>query len=256
MLRVFFSELLENLFLTPLLFLFLALLGLGISKMWKKLGWTVSAVSLSILLLLCIPSVTSLLMSTIQYEPPLAEHELRKTLSDVDALVILGGGRRTSATEYNQDTVSALTLERVRYAAWIAKRTGLPLIVSGGKLGKELKSEAELIQEVLQKEFVVIVDYVEGESRNTYENARYTTEILGNHKMNKIALVTHAWHMPRAKKAFKYFGVDVVAAPTAFYESSPDWQATDLVPSSDALYYSSHALHEIVGSLWYELRYY
>ena len=251
-----FAELLDNIFLSPLLFLFLALLGLGISKMWGKLGWTVSAVSLSVFLLLCIPSVTSILMSTIQYEPSLADNDIRKALSDVDALVLLGGGRRTAATEYSQDTVSALTLERVRCAAWIAKRTGLPLIVSGGKLGDEAKSEAELMQDILQKEFVVIVDYVEGGSRNTFENARYTTEILGNHKMNKIALVTHAWHMPRAKKAFKYFGVDVVAAPTAFYGSYTEWQATDLVPSTDALYYSSLAIHEIVGALWYEVRYY
>ena len=46
--------------------------------------------------------------------------------------MILGGGLRRSAPEYGGDTLGRLTLERLRYGAMLAKRTGLPVMVSGG----------------------------------------------------------------------------------------------------------------------------
>ena len=158
--------------------------------------------------------------------------------------------------EFGQDTASEYTLERMRYAAWIAKRTGLPLIISGGKLEKDSRSIAEIMQEILQKEFVVIVDHVETTSRNTFENARYTAEILNKNKMKRIALITHAWHMPRAKKAFEHFDIKVISAPTAFYGQSKSITLSHFIPSINALNYSSKAFHEIIGQFWYELVYY
>lgn len=253
---MFFEELIKNFLLPPMLFLFLTLIGLGISLMWKKLGVAVASASAVALLLCSIPAVASVLMNSLQTDTPLTEQSLRKALKDADALVVLGGGRRHFTAEFNQDTASEFTLERVRYAAWIAKRTGLPLIVSGGKRPKENRSDAEVMQEILQKEFMVIVDDTETVSRNTYENARYTAEILNKNKIKKIALVTHAWHMPRAKKAFEHFGVKVIPASTAFYGQSESWGAKDFIPSANALLYSSLAFHELVGEMWYEFRYY
>jgi len=250
------EQLISNFFLPPMAFLFLALIGLGISLMWKKLGTLVASASCLSLLLLSIPAVTSLLMATLQSEPALSENNLKKSLNDADALVVLGGGRRNLTAEFGHDTASEYTLERIRYAAWIAKRTGLAVIVSGGKKPKEPRSDAEVMQEILQKEFAVIVADLETLSLNTYENARYTAEILDKNKMKKIALVTHAWHMPRARKAFEHFGIQVIPAPTAFYGQSSRMQLADFIPSASALQYSSLAFHELVGSFWYEMRYY
>lgn len=253
---MFFENLIESFLLPPMLFLCLALIGLGISLMWKKLGVAVAGVSILILFLLSLPVTASLLMQGLQTEPALEEQSISKALKNVDALVVLGGGRRFNTSEFGKDTASELTLERLRYTAWIAKRTGLPLIVSGGKRAKENQAEAELMQEILQKEFVVIVDHLESTSRNTYENAKYTSEILADNKMKSIALVTHAWHMPRAKKAFEYFNIKVIPAPTAFYGLASTLVASDFMPSAHALLYTSLAFHETIGELWYEFRYY
>ena len=253
---MFLEELARNFLLPPMLFLFLALLGLGISLMWKKLGFFVVSTSLVALLLLSVPAVTSVFMNSLQNDEALPVENLQKALKDADALVVLGGGKRAFSPEFNHDTASEFTLERIRYGAWIAKRTGLPLIVSGGRLGKEGRTIAEMMQEILQKEFVVIVDHVESTSRNTYENARYTAEKLKENKMQKIALVTHAWHIPRAKKAFEHFDIKVIPAPTAFYRKSASLRLTDFIPSANALLYSSMAFHEIIGEFYYELRYY
>jgi len=253
---VFFDELIKSFLLPPMLFLILALIGLGISMMWKKLGVAVAAGSLVLMLLFSMPVVTGMLMSGLQTYPAITEQNLKKALNDADALVVLGGGQRRMTPEFEQDTVSEYTLERVRYAAWLAKRTGLPLIISGGKRSKDSLPVSELMQEVLQKEFVAIVDDIETTSRNTFENARYTAEVLNKHKMKKIALVTHAWHMPRAKKAFEHFDIQVIPAPTAFYGQSKTLSVSDFIPSTNALNYSNIAFREIVGQFWYDLVYY
>jgi uncharacterized SAM-binding protein YcdF (DUF218 family) len=252
----FVAKFFTSFILPPTGFVVLGTIGLGISFIWKKLGNLVMAISLLSLLICSLPIVSASLLDMLQTDPPLLEKNLKKNLANVDALVLLAGGRRSNAEEFDGDTVSELTLERVRYAAWLAKRTGLPLIVSGGRLNNENKSLAELIQDVLQKEFIVIVDDIETESRNTFENARNTSRILKVNNMRKIALVTHAWHMPRAKKAFEFFEIEVIPAPTAFYGRSTETGTTKFLPSANALFYSGMAFHEMFGAFWYELRYY
>ena len=252
----FIANLVTSVMLPPTGLIVLGLLGIGISLIWKKIGTFVAAFSLLALLLCSVPIVSASLVDLLQTDPPLLEKDLKKTLADVDALVMLAGGRRSEAEEFDGDTVSEFTLERVRYAAWLAKRTGLPLIVSGGLANDENISLAELVQDVLQKEFIVIVDHIERDSRNTFENAKNTSRYLKVNKMRKIALVTHAWHMPRAKKAFEYFQIDVTPAPTAFYGRASKISGLNFLPSANALFYSSMAFHELLGAFWYELRYY
>jgi uncharacterized SAM-binding protein YcdF (DUF218 family) len=249
-------KLLSSILLPPTGLILLGLLGIGISLIWKKLGVFVAAISLLGLLICSLPVFTSALMDSLQDARPLTEKDIKTKVNNADAVVVLAGGRNSAAPEYGGDTLSALSLERARYAAWLVKRTGLSLIVSGGRVFNEEKSEAELMREVLQKEFIVIVDYIETESRNTYENAKYTAQLLKQHNMKKIALVTHAWHMPRAVAAFEEFGIEVVPAPTGFYGRSPDTHSEDFMPSYKALWYSGLAFHELLGSLWYSMRYY
>jgi len=254
--ELFVSKLLSSLMLPPTGLIVVAILGIGISFIWKKLGIWVAGVSLLGLLLCGMPVVSGVLVDSLQTYPAIDAKELKKIAADVDVIVVLAGGRNDAAPEYGGDTVSNFTLERVRYAAWVAKRTGLPLIVSGGRLHHEEQSLAELMKDVLQKEFIVVVGDIESESRTTYENAELTAKLLKNRNMNKILLITHAWHMPRAVNAFKHFKVNVVPAPTAFYGRSPNFHWDMVVPSAEAMMYSSMAIHEIAGELWYELRYY
>ena len=254
--ELFASKLLSSLILPPTGLVIIGILGIGLSFIWKKLGIWIAGVSMLGLLLCSMPVVSGALVDSLQTFPALETKDLKKIAVSVDAIVVLAGGRNEAAPEYGGDTVSNFTLERVRYAAWIAKRTGLPLIVSGGRLHHDNESLAELMKEVLQKEFIVVVDDIESESRTTYENAELTAKLLKNHNMKKIFLITHAWHMPRAISAFKHFNVDVVPAPTAFYGRFPKFHWDMLIPSAEAMTYSGIAFHEIAGELWYELRYY
>jgi len=234
----------------------MSLVGIGMSLIWRKLGIWVAFISMASLLLCSLPVVSASLINTLQTYPPIPADDLKQKIDEADAVVLLAGGRRKLAEEFGDDTVSSLSLERTRYAAWIVKRTGLPLIISGGRLHNEARSESDLMREILQKELIIIVDYTEQHSRTTYENAKYTAKFLKQNDIKKIALVTHAWHMPRAIAAFKHFDIQVVPAPTAFYGRHLTMDLADYLPSARALMFTGLAFHEIVGQWWYEMRYY
>ena len=66
-------------------------------------------------------------------------------------------------------------------------------------------------------------------------------------------LVTHAWHMPRARLAFEHAGFQVIAAPTAF-TTGFQTTALDVLPDARALRDSALFFHELIGMLWYRVR--
>jgi len=173
---------------------------------------------------------------------------------NADAIVILGGGTYFHAPEYaGLDTVGEDTLMRLRYGAQLQRKTGKPILATGGKpLGNSV-SEARLMRDVLEQDFHVPVRWTENESDNTFENARNSFRILQQAGIHKIYLVTHAWHMPRAAGVFRRAGFEVVEAPTAFTTR----YRTDLLsflPRASSLYDSEIFVHEIIGMLWYRLR--
>ena len=53
-------------------------------------------------------------------------------LADVKAIVVLSAGASDSGTEYGGILLDHITLERLRYAAHLYRRTKLPILVSGG----------------------------------------------------------------------------------------------------------------------------
>ena len=64
--------------------------------------------------------------------------------------------------------------------------------------------------------------------------------------VRRIALVTHAWHMPRAVQAFERAGLQVVPAPTGF--TRPQQRALlEWLPSGSGLQSSREILREWLG---------
>jgi len=246
---------LSDMALPPGSIILLLLAGLTLIPLRRTSGYLLSFAALLSLYLCSIPLVSSGLMTELEPYPALVE----KTLGSqkAQAIVVLAGGRDPDAAEYGDDTVSYFSLQRARYAAWLHRRTHLPLIVSGGITNGEKRSEADLIRQVLEQEFDVSVEALEEQSKTTYFNAKYTSEILKKKGYKHIFLVTHAWHMPRAVEAFQHFDIDVIPAPTAFEGyNSPRFELSDIVPDARALYYTVLALHEMLGRWWYQLRYY
>ena len=244
---------LESLLLPPGGLLLLLVIGLLLLKFKRRAGYAVLVTGVVLFYALSAPLVSSALLGLLESAalPPSGDLHADPHA----AIVILGGGRYHNAPEYGGDTVSTLTLERVRYGARLARRTKLPVLVTGGTVWKQRASEGSLMKQALEEDFSTSVRWVEGQSRTTWENARYTKDILASEGITHIYLVTHAWHMPRSEFAFRHFGFEVTPAATSFTNQSElDPDASDWFPEARALRGSYFALHEIVGLLWYRIK--
>jgi uncharacterized SAM-binding protein YcdF (DUF218 family) len=109
------------------------------------------------------------------------------------------------------------------------------------------------MRQVLQDEFRVPVQWIEERSSNTLESARGSFHVLTGAGIKRIYLVTHAWHMPRARYAFESMGFTVIPAPTGYTTRLPA-TALDFMPNAQALLNSSWFFHEAIGIGWYHLR--
>ena len=109
--------------------------------------------------------------------------------------------------------------------------------------------------DTLQQDYGIEADLLESRSQNTAENALFSAEILRRKGIGRVYLVTHAWHMPRAKAAFERHGIVVIPAPTGFVSRGEGLILADWIPQSTALAGSSFAIHEWLGLVWYQLRF-
>jgi uncharacterized SAM-binding protein YcdF (DUF218 family) len=128
----------------------------------------------------------------------------------------------------------------------------LPILVSGGEVGKGAPPVAVLMRESLTRDFQVPVRWTEDRSRDTWENARDSAAILRAAGIGSIYLVTNAWHERRALMAFAGTGLTVTAAPTPLDRPAGPIPS-DFVPQALSWEISFYALHEWIGCIWYAL---
>ena len=168
------------------------------------------------------------------------------------AIVVLSGDYRAVAPEYGHPTIGPGTLARLRHAAHLHRRSGLPILASGGGSPPGLTPDmGEAMRLSLEQDFAVPVRWVEGRSRNTLENAVESARILRADGIDAVLLVTHAAHMARAARVFAAAGLRVVPAPAGAGGGLAMPAPRDLQPSAAALHRSADAIHEFLGLAWY-----
>ena len=235
------KKILSSLVLPPTSLLLLALFGLLllVFSSRRRLGGWLAVLGCGGALVLSLNGVSSALIVALEVHSPITAQGLKSA----EAIVVLGGGAYRNAREYGGDTVNRLGLERIRYAARLARESGRPLLLTGGA-PFEGRAEAELMREVLEKEFGVPVRWVETASRDTGENAAFSAAMLKAAGMSRIALVSHAWHLRRAVPLFEDEGLTVIPAPTIFHRAS--WGSIEAwLPGSGEL--TRIAAHEWLG---------
>lgn len=244
--------------LPPVSFVLLLLLGLLLARWRPRVGRAFLWGLLVVVYLCATPFLAGELMAPLQPYPPVDPLHLDQ---DAEAVVVLGA-RIGPAPEYlspgtgsfADNAVDSLTLQRLQYAAFLAKATGKPVLVSGGPSGHlRQHTVADVMKVTLERDFGVQVRWTENQSRSTYANAALSAMQLRADGIRRLYLVTHAWHMPRAMAAFRANGLEPIAAPTRFVSrSTGDW--LDFVPSAQALTTTYYAVHEWLGLAWYRLR--
>ncbi len=216
------------------------------------LGWRgrrraalAAALSAGLVLLLATPLAARFLTAGLDHATPTPGDP-----PSPGAIVILGA---EVARGVGGPDVGPLTLERLRAGAALHRRLGLPVLVAGGPVGRDGPPLAMLMAASLAADFGVTARWIESASRDTHDNARLSAAMLRADGITAAALVTHAWHMPRAMEAFARESFPVSPAPVR-HLAGPEGRISDLVPRPDHLAMSWLALREWAGRLVYLVR--
>jgi len=228
---------LKSLLLPPMGLLLLATIGALLLRRRPRLARVLLAFGLGSLWLLSLPVTADALSRLSEHYPPL---DLTQP-TQAQAIVILGGGgERAFAPEYGGPAAEPLLLERLAYGAYVAGRTGLPVLVTGYGI------EAIAMRDTLARNFGITVHWVEDRAYDTFENARNSARLLRAAGVQRIVLVTSAAHLWRAAHEFTTAGLEVVPAPAGVLALREEGLARYL-PSGTALLRSYGATYELLG---------
>lgn len=168
-------------------------------------------------------------------------------------IVVLGSGNGNSPglsaiNELSNSALSRLT-EAVRLLRVLPEAR---LIVSGPAEGAHASHATVLARAAeslgIEPRRIVYID----QAHDTEDEALATQRLVGG---QSFALVTSAWHMPRAMALFRHAGLAPLPCPadfTARTDDNPPWQ--DLFWDVGSLERSTWAVHERLGYLWIWLR--
>ncbi|ANE52721.1 YdcF family protein [Flavisolibacter tropicus] len=180
------------------------------------------------------------------------------TLPTYDAAIILTG--LTDMDKSPHDRVyTNKGADRVLHTLQLYKLGKVQhIIISGGNgsLKEKITTEAESLRQLLVQAGVPdSVILMEDKSRNTYENARFTKQLLSQHPdLKKLLLVTSAFHMRRAEACFKKAGVVADTYPADFYTHDRSWDLDKLLlPQEAVLSLWQKLLHEMAGYVVYKV---
>lgn len=238
-----FNYALSNLLLPPTSLIALTIIGALALKRRRAFGMVLIVGSQLLLLALSMPVVANALVRSLEPQPASMDQIKR-----AQAIVILGGGRNLGAPEWGGETLNDYSMRRARYGARLARETGLPVYVSGGRPAGGQLAEGTLLRELIAREFNSPVKWVEAASETTREQAQMAAQDLKPQQISRVALVTDAVHMPRAKRAFELAGLAVIGAPTGYTGQRP-FAPYQLIPGPIALRESHVALREWISQL-------
>ncbi len=222
-----YKPLLTALVMPPLPFIVLILLGARLILPRRGLGYVLVLLGLAgVWLSSCLGVAVWLQDSVIKPPAPLpgaglvrleelgrsyaqqvsASRRVGRTAVPPAAIIALGGGREAHAREYGFADLSRFSAERLRYAVWLGRKTGLPLGFSGGvgwaQRADAGAAEADIAANVARQHYGVNLRWVENASADTRANALLTIDMLAQQGVPEVVLVTDAFHMPRAQQDF------------------------------------------------------
>ncbi|WP_270937765.1 YdcF family protein [Falsiroseomonas oryzae] len=240
------QNILTILLLPPLLFVWIAL-GAGLLA-WRgsRAAGAVAALAAFGLALLSTTYVAAVLSVGITFVAPRPPADAPPPV----AIVVLGA---EMARGPDGPEVGPLTLERLRAGAALHKRTGLPLLLTGGPLMPGAPPIAELMAATLERDFGIAPRWVENRARDTRDNAELSAAMLRADGIGAAYVVSQAWHLPRAQGAFARARFPAFPAPVRTARM-PDGDWSDWLPHPANLGQSWFALREWAGLLVYRLR--
>ena len=210
--------------------------------------------AVSILIICSLPIFSNKLITYLENEYILSDASSAKT---ADAIVVLSGMVRTINGKNGLSYEWGEASDRIFAGIELIKKNKAPIMVlTGGKLPWSVgKPEGEYLRDVAIKygvpnKNILLTENVE----NTDQEAKAVAELL-NKVSPKIILVTSAFHMPRAKKIFEAAGIKVETFAVDFLSGAHKYTIMNFIPSAKAFDRTSFIIRELIGRLYYNLKY-
>ncbi|ARP65770.1 hypothetical protein A9K65_022315 [Mesorhizobium sp. WSM1497] len=241
-------------FIQPLnLAIFLLLAGLlAVTIGRRRLAAAGSVLAFLILALSAWTSLGAMMLNPLEerfQRPPLPEK--------VDGIVVLGGGFEGAINLARGGYELNSSGDRMVETAILARRfPAAKVVVSGGTGALFLDGEGDAATAPrLLTALGVAADrmILENKSRNTYENAVFTKELVTPKPGETWLLVTSAFHMPRAKALFDKAGFATVPWPVDYRTSGREGVGLFRDNPADSLQATTMAIREWIGLFAYWL---
>jgi len=173
-----------------------------------------------------------------------------------ELIIVLGGGSIIKSGPSLHAELTSTTRDRVLEGLILQKERKLPLLFTGGNVlkGENAPGEADAVKNLFMRFGLDKDSYIlEKKSRNTYENAVFSSRKT---EKRKIVLITSAFHAKRSVRCFEKAGFKVLELRKVdFRIDEKKMTLLDFLPSMNAFQNSYTALHEYIGILYYRMRY-
>jgi uncharacterized SAM-binding protein YcdF (DUF218 family) len=238
------------LLLPPLLFVLLALAAVLVIRS-RAAATLLVAGAMAGILVLATPFAAGMLRTSLERHAVVARGAEAADRMSPGAIVILSAeGIRNADGSLSP---GPLSLERMAAGALLARRTGLPVLVTGGPLSPGGTPIAGAMAQGMATTFAIPPRWIEPAARDTAENARNSAALLRREGIAAAYVVTHGWHMPRSLEAFARTDLAALPFPVRI-GAPPDGHVGDWMPRPDHLAESWFMIREWVGIVVYRLR--
>jgi len=222
-----------------------------------RLGRTLIISGVGLLLLFSNRAVSTWLIQPIEQTYPaigeFSDAELPESLRACRYVIVLGGGNSTSPGQSAINRLSNSSRSRLAEGVRILRKLPAARLVVSGRGEDGFPSHAAVVAEAAISLGVDSQRIIRFDSpRDTEEEALAIKALVGD---APFALVTSAWHLPRAMSLMHGVGLNPIPCPADFLGRAPSritWGF--FLWDTDSITRSTWAIYEWLGATWSRLR--
>jgi len=242
-------------FLVNPFFWVLALLIIGLIALWKgkksARKWLLT--SFLFIIIFTNPLIISLVMNA--WQAP--AYSLNDIKSPYEVGILMGGSMR-HFDEKTERPVYSMSVDRLLQTVSLYHNGKIKKILLTGGSGhvfRQDQKESFFIADVLRKSGVAAEDIIiENNSRNTYENALFTRDLVKVKGIKgRFLLITSSFHMRRSVACFRKVGFDVDTFPVDSKTREASFTPDSFIPEPFYFTLWDQLIHEWVGMIAYKI---
>ncbi|WET50264.1 YdcF family protein [Chryseobacterium indologenes] len=236
-----------QLFTEPYFLVFLAVMSITLLKRRNKCKnlRTIILISIVVIIIVIGNGFLGKLVSGYLQKSYIHTSAIKTASAQNPVIVVLGGGVVDIDNTEKLHTMSYSRMVAAYQLYHEYKKNNQPckILISGKGTGRT--SEAELFSKDFKKMGVQDSDIIkEDKSMNTYQNAKYSSQILSKMAPSSLYLVTSGFHMKRSVALFQTFGMQPIPQASDFIDTE-----ITVFPNSYNAAFTFVMLKEVVG-IW------